>query len=358
MMGQGSGPIALSEIARILGGDVEGDGSLMVTDVRGLLEAEAQHLSFLSGSKFMSQLATSHAGAVLVDRSATVVGRTIVRCDDPYVGFARALALFHPYEEVTPRIDPRAHIGAGALVDGARIDAFAWIGDGARVGASTWIQSGVHVGEGAQVGEGCRLMANSVVGADCVLGDRVWLNPGAVIGGEGFGFAPASPQHVKIPQTGVVVIEDDVEIGANSCVDRATMGATIVKKGTKIDNLVQIGHGVEVGEGSLLAAFAGIAGSTRLGRNVVMGGRAGTSNHLEIGDGVQVAGGSVVLGDQPAAVKIAGYPAIELKQWLKASVAFAKLPEQLSKMRRLENRIRELESGAAPSNEPDLKEKE
>jgi UDP-3-O-[3-hydroxymyristoyl] glucosamine N-acyltransferase len=344
-------PIALSEIARVLGGEVEGDGDLMVADVRSLTEAEADHLSFLSNPRFASQIGSSRAGAILVNRSAVVEDRTIVRCDDPYVGFARALALFYPNEMVDPGIDELAFVGEGASVEGARIDAFAWIGPGARIGASSWIQSGVHVGKDAAVGEGCRLMPNSVVGERCVLGDRVWLNPGAVVGGEGFGFAPSSPQHVKIPQTGVVIVEDDVEIGANSCVDRATMGATVIKQGTKIDNLVQIAHGVEVGEGSLLAAFVGIAGSSRLGRNVIMGGRGAVSNHVTVGEGVQVGGGSVIFSDQPAGARIAGYPAIKLRQWLRASTAFAKLPAILKRMRRLEKRMQELESNATESSE-------
>jgi len=341
------GPFTTAEIAERLGGEVEGDGGALLVDVRGLAEAGPEHLSFLANRKYLRQLKTTRAGAVLLDRTTDAQGRTAIRCADPYAAFARALALFHPLRWPAPGVDPRAWVAADAAVEGATVEAFAWIGPGARVGAGSWIEAGAFVGAGATVGRDCRLMVHSVLCAGCALGDRVWLNPGAVVGGEGFGFAPTPEGHLRIPQAGRAVLEDDVDVGANSCIDRAAMGATRVRRGAKIDNLVQIGHGVEIGEGSLLVAFAGIAGSTRLGKNVIMAARSGASGHLTIGDGVQFAAASAAFSDQPAGARIAGVPAIDHQTWLRASTAFAQLPALLKRVRALEKRVAELEAAGS-----------
>ena len=338
-----AGPITVGELAEHLGGEVEGDESVELTGVRPLGEAGAEHLSFLSNRRYYREFKTSRAGAVLIDRRTDAHGHTAIRCDDPYQAFARSLALFHPTPWPEPGVDPRAAVADDAVVAGATVEAFAFVGPGAHVGPGSWIESGAYVGAAARVGESCRLMPHSVVAAGCRVGDRVWLNPGAVLGGEGFGFAPGADGHVKIPQTGLVVLEDDVEIGANSCVDRATMGETTVRRGAKIDNLVQVAHGAEIGEGNLLAAFAGVAGSATLGKNVVLAAKAGVINHAEIGDGTQIGTGSRVLRSQPAGARVSGYPAIDHGQWLKAVAKFADLPEMARKIRKLEARIAELE---------------
>jgi UDP-3-O-[3-hydroxymyristoyl] glucosamine N-acyltransferase len=338
-----AGPFSVAEIAAHVAGEVEGDGTTELTDVRALSDAGPEHLSFLSNRRYYRQLKTTRAGAVLIDRETDAHGRTAIRCDDPYQAFAHSLALFHPRPWPETGVDPRAAVADDAVVEGATVEALAFIGPGARVGAGSWIEAGAYVGAGAVVGESCRLMPHSVVAAGCRLGDRVWLNPGAVVGGEGFGFAPSPEGHVKIPQTGRVVVEDDVEIGANSCVDRATMGETGVRRGAKLDNLVQVGHGAEIGEGDFLAAFSGVAGSARLGKRVVLAAKAGVGNHLEIGDGVVAASGARVLKDQPDGARVAGYPAIDHQQWLRAVGRFADLPEMARKIRKLEARVAELE---------------
>ena len=338
-----SGPFTAAWIADQVGGEVEGDPEVELADVRPLAAAGPEHLSFLSNRRYYRQLKTTRAGAVLLDRKTDAHGRTAIRCEDPYIAFAGALALFHPHAWPEPGVDPRAAVAEDAVVSGATVEAFAWVGPGARVGAGSWIQSGAYVGAGVEVGRDCRLMPHSVVAAGCRLGDRVWLNPGAAIGGEGFGFAPSHDGHVKIPQVGSTVLEDDVEVGSNSCVDRATMGETLVRRGAKLDNLVQVGHGTEIGEGSFLAAYAGVAGSAKLGKGVVMAAKSGVGNHLEIGDGAVIATGSRVLKDQPPGARVSGYPAIEHRQWLRSVTAAADLPALLRRVRKLEARIAELE---------------
>lgn len=351
--GAAAGPFTVAEIARRVGGEVEGDGTIRLVDVRGLAEADPEHLSFLSNRKYVRQLKATRAGAVLLDRAAGAHGRTAIRCADPYAAFAHALALFHPLRWPAPGVDPGAWVAADAAVDGATVEAFAWVGPGARVGAGSWLEAGAYVGPGATVGRDCRLMPGSVVAAGCALGDRVWLNPGAVVGGEGFGFAPTAAGHLRIPQTGRAVVEDDVDVGANSCIDRATMGDTVVRRGAKLDDLVMIGHGVEIGEDALLAGQAAVAGSTRLGKRVVLAGRAGAANHLTIGDGVQIAAGGIALADQPAGVHLAGVPAIDHPTWLRASAAFAQLPALVKRVRALERRLAELEGSRHQGDEGD-----
>jgi UDP-3-O-[3-hydroxymyristoyl] glucosamine N-acyltransferase len=341
-----AGPFTVEELAEQLGGVVEGDGRIELVDVRGLEEAGPEHLSFLSNRKYVRQLADSQAGAVLIDRETDPRGHTVIRCEDPYIAFARALALFHPVAWPEPGVDAQAWVAPGVELEGVTVEAFAWIGPGAEIDPGTWIQSGASVGAGARIGRDCRLMPHSVVCEGSVLGDRVWLNPGVVIGGEGFGFAPSAKGHVKIPQIGRAVVGDDVEIGANSCVDRGALGDTVVASGCKLDNFVQIGHGASIGEGCLLVSYVGIAGSARVGRNVIMAGKSGVINHLRVGDGVQVGVHGIVTRDQPAGVHLAGTPAIDHRQWLRASAAFAELPALVRRVRALEARLAELEGRA------------
>jgi UDP-3-O-[3-hydroxymyristoyl] glucosamine N-acyltransferase len=346
-----AGPFTAGELAERLGGEVEGDAGVSLVGVRTLAEAGPEHLSFVRGKRYARQLESTRAGAVLVDRGADGGGRTVIRCDDPYLAYARAQTLFHPVRWPQAGIDPQAKVAESARVEGATVEAFAFVGPGARLGAGSWIQAGAYVGAGATVGRGCRLMPGSVVLEECVLGDRVWLNPGAVIGGEGFGFAPSASGHVKVPQVARVVIGDDVEIGANTSVDRGALNDTVIEAGSKLDSQVQIGHGARVGAGSLLAGFVGIAGSSRLGRFSMFGGRSGTSDHVTTGDGVQLAGGSIVFGDEPAGAKLAGYPAIEAGLWKRAVAAFSRLPEMLRRQRRMERRLARLEATAEERSE-------
>jgi len=345
---------SVTELARHLGGDVEGEGERPIEGVAGLAEAGPTDLSFVANRRYLRHLATTQAGAVLIDRKTKVEREDLVliRCDDPYAAFAHALAFFHPGPPFVAGVDPLASVGEGAVVEGARIEAFAWIGPGATVGAGSTVEAHAYVGAGATVGTGCRLMPSSVVCAGCAVGDRVWLNPGAVVGGEGFGFAPTASGNLKIPQVGRAVIEDDVEIGANSCVDRAAMGETRVRRGAKLDNLVQVGHAATVGEDNLLVAYSGVAGSSTLGKRVTLAAKAAVLGHITLGDGVTVGVASAVRDDQPAGAKITGVPAIPHSQWLRAASSFGELPELVKRIRALEAQLAQLSGAAATPPAP------
>ena len=347
-----AGPLTVAALASALGGAVEGDGDRLLSGVQGLEEAGPEHLSFLANRRYTRLLATTRAGAVLVDRKAAAPGLTLIRTADPYAAFARALALFHPPQQPAAGVDPRAWVAPDAVVEGARVEAFAWVGPGAVVGPGTWVEAGAVIGPGARVGRDCRLMSTSVVCAGCTLGDRVWLNPGAVVGGEGFGFAPTPEGLVKIPQVGVAIIEDDVEIGANSCVDRAALSNTVVRRGAKLDNLVQVGHAAEIGPHSTLVAYSGVAGSTRLGAGVTLAARAAVLGHLELGDRVTVGASSTVHDDQPAGASVTGTPAIDHRRWLRAATAFGDLPDLLRQVRALESRVAQLEARLREGEDP------
>jgi UDP-3-O-[3-hydroxymyristoyl] glucosamine N-acyltransferase len=350
-------PWRVGALARRLGAVVDGDPELELDEVAALGSAGPRELSFLANRRYAPALARTRAGAVLVrtDEPRLPGGPTYLRVDDPYLGFARAMALMHPPLWPAPGVDPRAWVAEDAEVTGAHIAAFAWIGPGARVGRGSWVEPGAVVGAGARVGEGCRLMAHSVVAEGCALGDRVWLNPGAVVGGEGFGFAPSPEGLVKIPQLGVAIVEDDVEIGALSAVDRAALPgqATRVRRGAKLDNFVQVGHGAEVGPGALMVAYAGVAGSARLGAGVQLAAKAAVLGHVAVGDGAKVGVASVVHGPVEAGAEVSGVPAIPHRDWLRAATAARELPAALKELRRLQARVEALERalGARPEGD-------
>ncbi|MFN7142818.1 MAG: UDP-3-O-(3-hydroxymyristoyl)glucosamine N-acyltransferase [Myxococcota bacterium] len=330
----------VAEIAAFVGGTVEGDATRAILAVRGLEDAGPGDVSFLANRRYARLLVETRAGCVLVGKGDKAHGHTVVRCDDPYLAFARVLRLFHPAERPAPGVHPNAVVEG--VADGATVMAFAYVGPGAVVGEGTVVYPGAYVGAGATVGRDCTLMANCVVADGCVVGDRVWLNPGAVVGGEGFGFVPTRDGLVKIPQTGRAVVHDDVEIGSNSCVDRAAMGDTEVGRGAKLDNLVQVGHAAVVGPDSLMVAYSGVAGSTRMGRGVVLAARATVLGHLDVADGTQVAALGMLTEDTTPGERRSGIPAIEHRRWLRVAAALPELPELLATVRRLEAEVERL----------------
>jgi UDP-3-O-[3-hydroxymyristoyl] glucosamine N-acyltransferase len=331
----------VGSLARALGGTVEGDPERWLIGVLGLEDAGPDHLSFLANRRYFRQLRSTRAGAILVGPQDQAPGHTLIRCPDPYAAFARALRLFHPETRPPPIIDPRAVVEGEAL--GATVMAFAYVGAGATVGKGSILQPFVYVGAGAEVGENCLLMAGSVVMDGCRLGDRVVLNPGAVVGSEGFGFAPTLEGLLKIPQVGIAVVESDVELGAQSCVDRAAMGETRLGMGSKLDNFVQIGHAAQVGPHCTLVAYAAVAGSSRVGAQSVLAARSLVLGHLELAPKTQLGACSMLTESTKEGEQRSGIPAISHPDWLKVAATTKRIPELLERVAALERELEKLQ---------------
>ena len=333
----------LAELAAKVGGQVEGDGALRVEGVAPLEDAGPSDISFFSNRKYRKAFEASRAGAVIVEGDEDVpAGRAVLRATPAYLAFAKISTAFHPPRESMPEVAPEAVVHPSARVHpSAQVMPLATIGPRAEVGARTIVFPGVQLGEDVRIGADCLLYPNVVVRERCVLGDRVILQPGCVIGSDGFGFAldmqgeGRGPRHYKVPQAGIVVIEDDVEIGANSCVDRATLGVTRIGRGAKIDNLVQLAHNVEIGPLSIIAAQVGISGSTKLGMGVVAWGQAGLVGHITIGDRATIAAQAGVGGDVEPGGRVAGSPATPDLQWARNSSVFNRLTEMRRELRAL-----------------------
>jgi UDP-3-O-[3-hydroxymyristoyl] glucosamine N-acyltransferase len=341
----------LAELAARVGGTVQGDGSLRLDGVAPLEDAGPSHISFFSNRKYRKAFDASRAGAVIVEPDEDVpAGRTVLRAAPAYLAFAKISTAFHPPREALPEVAPEAAIHPSAKVHpSAQVMPFASVGARAEVGPRTILFPGVHLGEDVRVGADCTLYANVVIRERCVIGDRVILQPGCVIGADGFGFAldlqgeGRGPRHYKVPQVGIVVVEDDVEIGANSCVDRATLGVTRIGRGAKIDNLVQIAHNVEVGPLSILASQVGISGSTKLGMGVVAWGQAGLVGHITVGDRANIAAQAGVASDVGAGARVAGSPAGPDVQWARNSAVFNRLTEMRRELRELRAAVARLQ---------------
>ncbi len=340
--------MTLGDLAERLGAELHGPAGEVVHSVATLDAAGPGQVSFLANPKYRPLLETTGASAVIVSAQDRVPGRACLVCANPYLAFARAVALLHPPELPAPGVAPGAHVDASAqLGEGAAVLPGAYVGPAARVGEGTVLHPGVYVGAGARLGRDCLLHPNAVVREGCVLGDRVILQPGAVVGSDGFGYARDGARQVKIPQVGIVVLEDDVEVGAGTTIDRAALGETRIGRGTKIDNLVQIGHNVRVGEDCLLVAQVGVSGSTRVGNRVVLAGQVGVVGHVQIGDGAIVGAQSGVPGDLPPGAVVSGSPAFDHPEWLKAQAVVRRLPKLRQAVQKLEQRVRELEAARA-----------
>ena len=334
----------LSELATRLDCRLEGDGELDVTRVAGIQDAQPGDVTFLANPKYEKLLATTRATAVILKEEAPAAPCAMLRARDPYLAFARAVSLFAPVSRPAPGVHALAAIAADASLGAdVSVGPFVAIGEGARIGERTVIYPNVTIGAGATVGSDCTIHSNAAIREGCTIGDRVILQNGVVVGGDGYGFVRRGDgTHEKIPQVAVVVIEDDVELGANTTVDRPAVGETRIKAGTKIDNLVQIGHGVTVGRNVLMAAQVGIAGSTDVEDDVVFGGQVGVGGHLTIGRGAIAVGQSGVTNSLDPGAFVAGYPAIDSRDWRKASVLFRRLPEMKRRIEQLEARVAEL----------------
>jgi UDP-3-O-[3-hydroxymyristoyl] glucosamine N-acyltransferase len=336
--------VKLQELADRLECRLDGNGDLDVTRVSGIQDAQPGDVTFLANPKYEKALAVTRASAVILTDDAPTAPCAMLRARDPYLAFARAVRLFAPVSRPAPGVHGLAAIAADASLGAdVSIGPFVAIGEGARIGHRTVIYANVTIGAGVRIGSDCTIHSNTAVRERCTLGDRVVLQNGVVVGGDGYGFVRRGDgTHEKIPQTAVVVIEDDVELGANTTVDRPAVGETRIKAGTKIDNLVQIAHGVTVGRNVLMAAQVGIAGSTHIEDDVVFGGQVGVGGHLTIGRGAIAVGQSGVTNSLDAGAFVAGYPAIDSREWRKASVLFRRLPEMKRRIEQLEERIEEL----------------
>jgi len=342
----------LRELAERLACRLEGDGEIEIVRVAGIDDAAPGDLTFVANPKYLSALSTTRASAVLVrdDASLDSIGGgaapsiAILRTADPYLGFARAVGLFAPDWRPAPGVHAMAAVAEDAtLGEAVSIGAFVAVGDGASIGDRSVIFPNVTIGAGARIGADCVIHSNVAIRERVTLGNRVILQNGVVIGGDGYGFVRRGDgTHEKIPQVATVVIEDDVELGANTTVDRPAVGETRIKAGAKIDNLVQIAHGVVVGRNVLMAAQVGIAGSTEIGDDVMFGGQVGVGGHLTIGRGAVAVGQSGVTNSVEPGQMIAGYPAIDAREWRRASAVYRRLPELKRRIEELEARLAEL----------------
>jgi len=340
----------LRELAARVGGEVEGDGGLLVEGVATLEQAGPAQLSFFANRKYHAAFLASKAGAVVVGPDEVVpAGRTVLRAPNAYLAFAKLSTYFNPPAVAVPGVAAEAFVHPTARVDpSAQVHPLASVGAGATVGPRTILHPGAHVGAGSKVGADCLLYPNVVVREGCVLGDRVILQPGCVVGSDGFGFAldlegeGQGPRHYKIPQAGNVVVEDDVEIGANTTVDRAALGTTRIGRGTKLDNLVQIAHNVELGPLCIMAAQSGVAGSSKLGMGVAVWGQAAITGHITIGDRANVAAKSGVGSDVPAGGRVAGSPATPDLSWARNSAVFNRLTDMRRELKTLQKQVAEL----------------
>jgi UDP-3-O-[3-hydroxymyristoyl] glucosamine N-acyltransferase len=319
--------------------------------------AGSSQITFLANPRYLKRALEARPAAILAEPGVDLPGLNVVRVGDPYLAMAKVLALFHPPEVVEPGVRPGATVGARSAIDpSAAVLEGAVLGARVEIGARSVINAGAVVGDDCRIGSDCVVHPNVTLYARTILGDRVILHAGAVLGSDGFGFAHDGTAPVKIPQVGNVVVEDDVEIGANSTVDRATFGSTVIGRGVKIDNLVQIGHNVVIGEGSILVAQSGISGSTKLGRGVVIAGQSGAVGHISIGDGSKVGAKTAVTHDLPAGSFVIGHPAIDAGVWKRSSTAFARLPEMLRRIRRLEREGSTSARGAGEEGEEEEEE--
>jgi len=337
----------LQELAQRLGCRLEGNPGIEIRGVAGIDHAEEGQLTFLANRRYSPLLKTTRASAVLLEEGVGLPredGReplAALRTQNPYLAFAHALELFYeppaysPGVHATAIVAPSAKIGAGA-----HIGPYCFVDEGVEIGARAVLHSFVTIYRGAKIGDDFFAHAHAVVREGCILGKRVMLQNGAIIGGDGLGYAKrADGTWHKMVQTGPAVLEDDVEVQANACVDRATVGETRVGHGTKIDDLVLVGHASQVGANTMLCGQVGLAGSTKIGQSCILAGQVGTAGHLTIGDGTVITAQSGVPNDVPAGALYSGYPAVENREWLKMMAALNRLPELQRRVQQLENEL-------------------
>lgn len=341
----------LRELAELLGARLSGDPDRLVRGINTLEQAGTDEVTFLANKRYASLAESSRAAAVIVDPAHAHLEQHLLIVDQPYVAMARTAQLFAPAQALAKGVSALAFIAEDAvLADHVRIGPFVRIGTDTRIDQGSIIQAGVHIGHGVQIGADCLIYPNVTILDRTVIGDRVIIHSGTVIGSDGYGFAQDQQgRHVKIPQTGIVQIDNDVEIGSNCSIDRATFGRTWIQQGCKIDNLVQVAHNVTVGQHSLLVSQVGIAGSTSLGHHVVLGGKVGVAGHLKIADGVRVGASSGIAHSITKTGDMLGSPAVPIKEWMRTYANLQRLPRLKEEVKSIRKRLDELEQILAHS---------
>ena len=331
--------MTLADIAAALGTTLENaDPSTEISGVAAIESATAGQITFVANPKYAPHAHTTAASAVIVSEDFPAIPTGILRSKNPYLAFARAIGLFYQPPRYEPGVHPTAVVAATAKIGAhAHIGAYVVIDDGVEIGDDAVILPHVVIYRGARIGRRFFAHAHSVVREFCRVGDDVLLQNGVIIGSDGFGFARDGQRWEKITQSGPTVIEDDVEIQANSCIDRGSIGETRIARGAKVDNLVQVGHGSKIGENTMVCAQVGLAGSTAIGKDVILAGQVGVAGHCKLGDGVIVTAQSGTHGDIPAGTMVSGSPAFDHKQWLRAVGIFSRLPELVRAIRKLES---------------------
>lgn len=344
----------LKELAVLVGGDIAGDENTAISKVAGIDNAGQGDITFIANPKYIAMISSAKASAFIVSPDVKAqAGKNFLYVKNPYLAFAKLLALFNPLPLPYKGIHPDAYIHRTAAI-GSSVSIYphVFIDEDAVIGDRVALYPGVFIGRGAKVGDDTVLYSNVSVREGCSIGRRVIIHCNSVVGSDGFGFAKDGQKYHKIPQVGIVRIEDDVEIGACVTIDRATLGETVVGRGTKIDNLVQIAHNVTIGQDCIVVAQAGIAGSTKIGNRVTLAGQVGVVGHIEIGDDVIIGSQSGVAHDITSKGVFSGSPAIPHREWLKAQNIFAKLPEMRKTLLELEKRVKELEDTLGSSSNP------
>ncbi|PLY08304.1 MAG: UDP-3-O-(3-hydroxymyristoyl)glucosamine N-acyltransferase [Desulfuromonas sp.] len=341
----------LKELADLVGGAVVGEDSLEIKRLATIEHAVPGEITFLGNAKYLAYLKDCRASAVIAPPGVEAGGMSVLTCANPYLAVAKVQAHLH-VKRPEPLgvldgafVHPEAQLGEGVTVHPGCV-----VERGARIGAGTILYPGVIVYSDAEIGRDCVLHAHSVVREGCLLGQRVILQPGAVIGADGFGYAPDGERYVAIPQVGTVVLEDDVEIGANACIDRGAIGETRIGRGSKIDNLVMIAHNVEIEENCILVSQVGVAGSTKIGKHCTFGGQAGVAGHLKVGANTTVGARGAVMSSYAGDGVISGTPAIPHKEWLKSAKVYTRLPEMRREIQRLKKEVAALQDQKAKEN--------
>jgi UDP-3-O-[3-hydroxymyristoyl] glucosamine N-acyltransferase len=339
---------SLKELADHLGGTVIGDENALISGIASLDDAREGQITFLANPKYAAKVATTRAAAVVLPPGGERHGRNVIEVKNPYLAFAKLLTLFYVRRPKAMGVMAGAFLGRNvAMGEEVTICPGAYVADGVKLGSGVFIHPGVVLYEGVEVGDDVTIHANVTVRERCRIGSRVIIHSGAVIGSDGFGYAPDGKGWYKIPQIGIVVIEDDVEIGANTAIDRAALEVTLIRRGTKIDNLVQIAHNCQIGENCMIVSQVGISGSAKLGEHVTLGGQVGVAGHLEIGAFTMVGAKSGVPGNLPANGVFSGIPTMPHREWLRSMGTIPKLPDLRKAFNTLEKRVHELEEKLA-----------